>query len=126
MEAIDRWVLRRALELRATPPGRDPLEVNLSAGSIGREVVPLLERELAAGGFDPSRLIVEINETAAIADMTGPGRSPRPARLGVRVALDDSAPASAPSPRSRLPMDYLKIDGEFVAGLARTRSTRRS
>ena len=121
-EAIDRWVLRRALALQRDPAGAGRcLAVNLSARSIGPEVAALLERELAAGGLDPSLLIVEIKETAAIADIDRARMFAEAlARLGFRVALDDfGAGLGSFSSLRALPIDYLKIDGQFVGGLAR-------
>jgi diguanylate cyclase (GGDEF)-like protein/PAS domain S-box-containing protein len=122
-QAIDHWVLRRALALQRDPAGAGLcLAVNLSARSIGPEVAALLERELAAGGLDPSLLIVEIKETAAIADIHQARMFAEAlARLGFRVALDDfGAGLGAFSSLRALPIDYLKIDGQFVGGLARS------
>ena len=122
IEAIDRWVLRRALALLREADGGLCLAVNLSGRSIGPGVVELLEQELAAGSVDPSLLIVEVKETAAIADI----RQARTfaealARLGFQVALDDfGAGLGSFSSLRQLPIDYLKIDGEFVAGVARS------
>jgi diguanylate cyclase (GGDEF)-like protein/PAS domain S-box-containing protein len=121
-EAIDRWVLRRALALQREPLGAGRcLAVNLSARSIGPEVAALLERELAAGGVDPSLLVVEVKETAAIADIHQARMFAEAlARLGFRVALDDfGAGLGSFSTLRALPIDYLKIDGQFVGGLAR-------
>jgi diguanylate cyclase (GGDEF)-like protein len=122
-EAVDRWVLRRALALQRDPGGeRRCMAVNLSARSIGPEVAALLERELAAGGLDPSLLIVEVKETAAIADIHQARMFAEAlARLGFRVALDDfGAGLGSFSSLRALPIDYLKIDGQFVGGLARS------
>jgi diguanylate cyclase (GGDEF)-like protein/PAS domain S-box-containing protein len=122
LEAIDRWVLRRALALLREAGGGLRLAVNLSGRSIGPGVVELLEAELAAGDLDPGLLIVELKETAAMADI----RQARTfagslARLGFRVALDDfGAGLGSFSSLRQLPIDYLKIDGEFVAGVARS------
>ena len=122
-EAIDRWVLRRVFALQREHGAADLcLAVNLSARSIGPGVVELLERELAAGGIDPRMLIVEIKETAAIADISlARSFSEALARLGFQVALDDfGAGLGSFSSLRALPIDYLKIDGEFVRGLARS------
>ena len=121
-EAIDRWVLRRVFALQREHPAADLcLAVNLSARSIGPGVVGLLEHELAAGGIDPRMLIVEVEETAAIADISlARSFSEALARLGFQVALDDfGAGLGSFSSLRALPIDYLKIDGEFVRGLAR-------
>jgi diguanylate cyclase (GGDEF)-like protein/PAS domain S-box-containing protein len=121
-EAIDGWVLRRALALQRTGATRGGcLAVNLSGRSIGPGVVELLERELAAGGVDPSLLVLEVMETAAIADINQARQFAEAlARLGFRVALDDfGAGLGSFSSLRALPIDYLKIDGQFVGALAR-------
>jgi diguanylate cyclase (GGDEF)-like protein/PAS domain S-box-containing protein len=121
-EAIDRWVLRRACALQREAGGTAPcLAINLSARSIGPDVVALLEQEVAAGGVDPALLIVEVKETAAIADIQQARTFAEAlARLGFRVALDDfGAGLGSFSSLRALPIDYLKIDGQFVGGLAR-------
>jgi len=121
IEAIDRWVLRRALAIQREGGETLSLSVNLSGRSIGPGVVELLERELMAGGVDPGRLIVEVTETAAIADIHRAYTFAEAlGRLGFQVALDDfGAGLGAFSSLRQLPIDYLKIDGEFVGGLAR-------
>ncbi len=58
-------VVRSRAELQ-----RLSLEVNLSGRSIGDPELPrVVEAELEATGIDASRLVLEITETAAIADM---------------------------------------------------------
>jgi EAL domain-containing protein (putative c-di-GMP-specific phosphodiesterase class I) len=114
--------VRNAIELLAAA-GPDPghkLEVNLSAKSIGDPQLPeLIEQELAATGVDPSRLIFEITETAAIANMEhARAFAERLRRLGCRFALDDfGAGFSSFYYLKYLPLDYLKIDGDFIRSL---------
>jgi EAL domain-containing protein (putative c-di-GMP-specific phosphodiesterase class I) len=121
LEAIDRWVLERTLAMLRSPATAGlAFEVNLSARSItGGTVVPLLERELAASGIDPARLIVEVTETAAIANMQRARTfAEQLAGLGVRMALDDFGSGFGSFYYLKnLPVDYLKIDGEFIRGL---------
>jgi diguanylate cyclase (GGDEF)-like protein/PAS domain S-box-containing protein len=120
VEAIDRWVLRRALAIQRTPAGAGLcLAVNVSARSIGPAVIELLEREIAAAGGQPPDLILEITETAAIADLKQAREFAEALqRLGLRMALDDfGAGLGSFSSLRALPVDYLKIDGQFVAGL---------
>ncbi len=126
-EAIDRWVLRRACAVQREAGAAAPcLAVNLSARSIGPDVVALLEQELAAGGVDPALLIIEVKETAAIADIQQARTFAEAlARLSFRVALDDfGAGLGSFSSLRALPIDYLKIDGQFVGGLARNEVDR--
>ena len=122
--AIDRWVVRRAIRLIAAAQvsGTDLcLEVNLSGRSIGDPELPrVVEAELEATGIDASRLVLEITETAAIANMDQARElATRLRALGCRFALDDFGSGfSSFWYLKHLPLDYVKIDGEFVRNLA--------
>ena len=118
-ERIDRWVLCEAVSLLGSREGLR-LSVNLSARSIGDAPVALLRDELAKAGIDPARLTVEIDESAAIADLERARAFTLAIReLGCAVALDDfGAGLGSFSSLKRLPVDYIKIDGEFVRGVA--------
>jgi EAL domain-containing protein (putative c-di-GMP-specific phosphodiesterase class I) len=78
------------------------LEVNLSARSLGDpKLLAAIEGKLAETGIDPSVLIFEITETAAVASFAQARAFADTLReLGCGFALDDSAPASAPSTTS--------------------------
>jgi EAL domain-containing protein (putative c-di-GMP-specific phosphodiesterase class I) len=119
---IDRWVVKRAIHLLADERHDDQalLEVNLSGKSVGdRELPELIEREIELTGIDPSRLVFEITETAAIANMDqARAFAERLTRLGCRFALDDfGAGFSSFYYLKHLPLDYLKIDGDFIRTL---------
>ena len=117
---IDRWVTTRAIELLAADPGgKRALEVNLSGPSLNdTALLHLVEREIARQGVDPHRLIFEVTETAAVANIPLARRfAERLMALGCRFALDDfGAGFGSFYYLKHLPFDYLKIDGEFVAG----------
>jgi diguanylate cyclase (GGDEF)-like protein/PAS domain S-box-containing protein len=119
---LDRWVIRRAIRLLAEWPDVR-LEVNVSGNSVGDLSIPaLVEADLAEHGVDPGRLVFEITETSAIADMEQAREfAERLTRLGCRFALDDfGAGFSSFHYLKYLPLDYLKIDGDFIRGLARS------
>ena len=122
--AIDRWVVRRAIRLIAAArvSGAELcLEVNLSGRSIGDPELPrVVEAELEATGIDASRLVLEITETAAIANMDQARElATRLRALGCRFALDDFGSGfSSFWYLKHLPLDYVKIDGDFVRNLA--------
>ncbi|HTN23432.1 MAG TPA: EAL domain-containing protein [Solirubrobacteraceae bacterium] len=124
VQEIDRWVVREAIELLAAHErrGHDVIfEVNLSAKSLGQtDLLDDIGRLLAATGVDPSRLVFEVTETAAIINVDRAKQFARRLHeLGCRFALDDFGAGFASFYYLKhLPFDYLKIDGEFVESLS--------
>jgi EAL domain-containing protein (putative c-di-GMP-specific phosphodiesterase class I) len=125
---LDRWVVRRAIAMLAgaRADGHDiTVEVNLSGRSTGDpELLALIEAELQESGVDPARLIFEITETTAVANIpAAQAFAARLADLGCRFALDDfGAGFGSFYYLKHLPFDYLKIDGEFVRHCAEDRT----
>lgn len=123
IRAIDRWVVLQAIRMIARQQEATPdicLEVNLSGRAFDDpELLPLIEAELAATGIDPKALILEITETAAIANIdTARKFVERLQSLGCRFALDDFGSGfSSFYYLKHLPVDYLKIDGNFICNL---------
>jgi diguanylate cyclase (GGDEF)-like protein/PAS domain S-box-containing protein len=116
IHAIDRWVVTRAIELLAQQPGAC-FEVNLSGQSTGDEqLLRLIKGELESSGVAPDRLIFEITETAAVASIDQARRFAEALRdLGCRFALDDfGAGFGSFYYLKHIPVDFLKIDGDFV------------
>jgi diguanylate cyclase (GGDEF)-like protein len=122
------WVLDAALDQLRSWIGRPDsgiggdftLAVNLSTHSLlddcfATEVAVALDR----AGVAPSRLVLEITETTLMAD---PERATRVlttlAERGVRFAIDDFGTGySSLASLKDLPVDDLKIDKSFVAGM---------
>ena len=118
IDDIDRWVIGRAAEIAAA--GR-PVEVNLSARSVGdRAILDHIERCIEDRGLDPKVLVFEITETALIKDAAAAlAFAERLHELGCKLALDDFGTGySGFTYLKQLPLDYLKIDIEFVRDLA--------
>ena len=71
-------------------------------------------------GIDPARLIFELTETAAIANVEeAKAFAGRLHGRGCQFALDDfGAGFGSFYYLKNFPFDYLKIDGEFIRGLA--------
>ena len=82
-----------------------------------RRCCDLIEERLARLRVDPRRLIFEVTETAAVANIPTRAALRRAAKLlGCRFALDDfGAGFGSFYYLKHLPFDYLKIDGEFVS-----------
>jgi EAL domain-containing protein (putative c-di-GMP-specific phosphodiesterase class I) len=78
-------------------------------------VTRLLDR-LSQASLEPSRLVAEITETAAMVDPKRTGERLKTLRDGgVRLAIDDFGTGHSSLSRLRdLPADILKIDGSFV------------
>jgi EAL domain-containing protein (putative c-di-GMP-specific phosphodiesterase class I) len=118
---IDRRVVREAIRIvGADPSSGICYAVNLSGVSVGDpELLRLIESEIVAAGVDPTRLMFEFTETAAIDDL---GRSREFTeelnRIGCACALDDFGSGFGSfAYLKHLPVRYLKIDGEFVRNL---------
>jgi diguanylate cyclase (GGDEF)-like protein/PAS domain S-box-containing protein len=124
IQAIDAWVARRAIELIAENERagrRLVLHVNLSGKSIGDpKVAELTEGALTQIGIDPSRLVFELTETAAIANFEeAKAFAHRLRARGCQLALDDfGAGFGSFYYLKNLPFDYFKIDGDFIRGVA--------
>jgi EAL domain-containing protein (putative c-di-GMP-specific phosphodiesterase class I) len=103
------------------------LEVNLSGKTMSDEEFPIeIGREIVQAGIEPSNLIFEVTETAAVADIEQARRFAESlTRMGSRFALDDFGSGFASFYYLKhLPIHVLKIDGEFVKDLPRTPNDR--
>jgi diguanylate cyclase (GGDEF)-like protein/PAS domain S-box-containing protein len=124
IQDIDGWVTCQAIELIAESEraGRPlVLHVNLSGKSIGDpRVAALTETALTAAGIDPTRLVFELTETAAMANIEeAKAFAHRLRARGCRLALDDfGAGFGSFYYLKNLPFDYFKIDGDLIRGLA--------
>ena len=120
--AIDRWVIREGARLAATSGGR-LLELNLSAKSLADAELPgYIQQEVEAAGADPANLVFEITETAAIANLpSAAALAERLTALGCHFALDDFGVGFGSFYYlKRLPLHYIKIDGDFIQTLTRS------
>ena len=121
---IDRWVVARGIEFAA---GGMKVEINLSGVSMGDPaLIEEIDRALERTGADPSHLVFEITETSAIEEVDTARRLAERLRArGCRFALDDFGTGFAGiSSLKALPLDYLKIDREFVRDLCTSETDR--
>ncbi len=122
IEDLTRWVLRHASSAlpQLDPTGQLAVAVNISARSLGRaDFAADVLSALAAAGTDPARVILEITETALMAD---PARASRTlvelTRAGLRISIDDfGAGHTSLGYLATLPITELKIDKAFVLSM---------
>jgi diguanylate cyclase (GGDEF)-like protein/PAS domain S-box-containing protein len=128
IQELDEWVAKQAIELvaREQAGGRHgSFEINVSAKSLANDrLLEVIESELARHEIDPTRLIFEVTETAAISHMAlARSFAERLRRLGCRFALDDfGAGFGGFYYLKHIPFDYLKIDREFVTDCLHNRT----
>jgi diguanylate cyclase (GGDEF)-like protein len=122
--AIDSWVVRKAIAMIAEykRSGKDlTLNVNLSGKSIGDpKLAGFIEGALAEEVIDPSCLVFELTEAAAIANLKQTRDfADRMHQYGCRLALDNfGSGLESFYYLKNFPLDYLKIDGEFIRHLS--------
>lgn len=116
---IDRWVIRQGMRLAAKGHA---IELNLSAHSLAdSSLIEYVERELRASGADPARVCIELTETALLHDEEAAGGFiSHLEALGCHFALDDFGTGYGGfTYLKRFPVQFLKIDVEFVRDLPR-------
>ena len=134
IEEIDSFVLRSAC-MQARQWREEGLwdsglvmSVNLSPGRlIDPDLAQRITTQLEECQFDPRSLILEITESAMLADNETTVRNLAELRsLGVRIALDDFGTGySSLSHLDRLQVDIVKIDKSFVQTLGLRRRLAR-
>jgi diguanylate cyclase (GGDEF)-like protein/PAS domain S-box-containing protein len=118
-------------QLAAWPSGDGPVAlsvcVNLAARQLLAPDLPsIVEEALDDSGLEPSRLCLEITESALLEDSDSSTRAlGRLKALGVSIGVDDFGTGfSSLTYLKRFPVDVLKIDRSFVDGLGRDRQDR--
>ncbi len=126
MPVIDRWVVQHALGTLAhyrsdglNDQALSPYSVaiNLSGTSLNDDrFLDFLINELQTHDLSPGAVCFEITETAAIANLTHVVRFMRELKArGCLFSLDDfGSGLSSFMYLKNLPVDYLKIDGQFI------------
>lgn len=117
---LTRTIVKRALALAPQLPDHVAISINISAHDLhSPAIVNFLIREIGASGIAAERIWIEITETAAMRNMATAVEAVNRLRgQGIKIALDDFGTGfSSLSQLSRLPVDKIKIDRGFTAGL---------
>ena len=125
---IGAWVLNEACrqlalwDLAGGVLAGTRMSVNLSARQLPHAgLVRTVHDALQASGIEPQRLTLELTESMLMEEGVAPAAAIAALRaIGTRVALDDFGTGySSLSYLQRFPLDELKLDRLFVAGLGR-------
>jgi diguanylate cyclase (GGDEF)-like protein/PAS domain S-box-containing protein len=121
---IDWWVIKQATQLAGAGC---PVQLNLSARSVGDpDVLEHIERCVEQWQVPPGRIVVEITETAIVEDQQAARAFAEGLHaLGCEIALDDFGTGYGTlTYLKQIPVDYLKVDIEFVRDLASNAASR--
>jgi diguanylate cyclase (GGDEF)-like protein/PAS domain S-box-containing protein len=133
MPAIDRWVVRQACtrlaHRRADPAERSPftIAINISPTTINDEqFLDFVVHEMHKSDVSPGALCFELTETAAMTSLAASTHFIRELRArGCRFSLDDfGSGLSSFMFLKNLPVDFVKIDGQFVQNVIHDRIDR--
>jgi diguanylate cyclase (GGDEF)-like protein len=119
---IGEWVLQRACGDAASWPSDIRVAVNLSAVQFrDARLLHAVVAALDTSGLTPTRLELEITESALLADADATVAVLHQLReLGVRIAMDDFGTGySSLGYLQRFPFDRIKIDRRFVKDINR-------
>ncbi|MGD8428998.1 MAG: DUF1631 family protein [Ectothiorhodospiraceae bacterium] len=121
MTAVDRWVIRNVFQWCKDHPGAlhgiDGFTINLSGPTLNDDkLAPYVREELARTGLPGEKFCFEVTETAAVQNLARAADLIHAVKeLGCRFSLDDFGTGlSSYSYLKNLPVDYLKIDGQFI------------
>ncbi|MCW8935196.1 MAG: EAL domain-containing protein [Gammaproteobacteria bacterium] len=125
MPDIDRWVIRASFTeisrlSRAGHAENTVFNINLSGASLGLDNLPHFITSLLDEFIRPASICFEITETAAISNFDQAMELMKTLReTGFSFALDDfGSGLSSFGYLRNIPVDFLKIDGQLIEGIA--------
>ncbi|RUO33424.1 putative bifunctional diguanylate cyclase/phosphodiesterase [Aliidiomarina sanyensis] len=125
---LDRWVLRRSLEVLKRWQDRGQrltMSVNISPRHIqSARFVESVTEILKETGADPTLLVLEVTEGLLVEDVEQSIQKMKAlSELGIQFAIDDLGTGySSLSYIRQLPVHELKIDQSFIRGIPHTQS----
>lgn len=130
IHSIDLWVVENAIHYLAELPtemDQVSLAINLSSQAIQDEfLLPTIKQLLEVSQVSPGRIAFEITETAVIDNFEKARQMILDIKaLGCRFALDDFGTGFCSfNYLKSFPIDYIKIDGQFMQNIANNETDR--
>ena len=119
--SLSDWIINEACKIAVTWPESIKVAVNISPIQFrNRTLLPCVRKALTRTGLDPSRLELELTESALLEENETTVAALHELReLGVGIALDDFGTGySSLSYLRSFPFDKIKIDQSFVRELS--------
>jgi predicted signal transduction protein with EAL and GGDEF domain len=122
---IGEWIMREACAEAMRWPDDVCIAVNVSAHQIrDKSIMEVVEKALDGARLSPSRLHVEVTESALLSEAAGAAALAGLSGLGVSIILDDFGTGySSFDHILSLPIHGLKIDRTSISGLPFNRKT---
>jgi diguanylate cyclase (GGDEF)-like protein len=123
IHGIELWVIEKSIDFLASLPSQYSqvcLAINLSGNAFQDDaVVRFIQQKLEMSWVTPSRLTFEITETTAVENFERTRTMINQLKgLGCQFALDDfGAGFCSFNYLKKFPVDYVKIDGQFIRNL---------
>jgi diguanylate cyclase (GGDEF)-like protein/PAS domain S-box-containing protein len=123
IDRIGQWIIQETCRRFAAWQRLAPnlsMSLNISARQFNAgDLEDIVRASITASGVDPSRLELEITEAVLMDDVDlAAGTLAALRKTGVKISVDDFGTGySSLSRLKRFPIDILKIDQSFVAGL---------
>jgi diguanylate cyclase (GGDEF)-like protein len=130
IHGIDIWVIEKAIEFLAELPAEFSdvsLAINLSGlAFLNEALLPFIKQKLELSWVRAERITFEITETAAVDNFETSRNTINQIRaLGCRFALDDfGAGFCSFNYLKKFPVDYVKIDGQFIQNITSNQTDR--
>ncbi len=129
MPQVDEMVMRSAFANRPAVGNHQPaISINISDLQLRQAMfAERLREEMMMGGVSPNDVWIEVIEHHALTTDQAISNLERLREIGCTIALDDFGSGfSALSMLRTLPIDVVKIDGEFVRGIDTDAATRQT
>ncbi|MEO0443961.1 MAG: EAL domain-containing protein, partial [Pseudomonadota bacterium] len=120
MGLLDRWVIKRSIQMLQEHPHLHNLAINVSAQAFRDEsLVPIIRESLLTSGIKASAITFELTESASLSNLQETQSVINELhQLGCSFAIDDFGSGfSSFAYLKQLPADYIKLDGSFICNL---------